>query len=221
MNTIRCASKGIVFLALILLTACVKERTNYFSPENKDWITPYKIGDSFVMKDNNNISHSFTLQSNNYYFTESAGGILFFTTRRANTEYHFQEFTSNYSAKFSLSLTAAFYNDDEGDEIYIDLNDICFAYDLKNKTISRIYTPFGNLSNSTYEELDDNTLIKSTAEILDSYVVGNSNYSEVLHFEFKDFTEQWKDFTVKEIFVAKKYGLIKYVLNNNITFERE
>jgi len=213
-------NRGIAFLLLLSLMGCVKEETINFDSENKDWITSYEIGDNFIMKDNNGISHSFSMTDNSYYFSESEGGYFFVTTHKSNTEYHYQNFTSNYGTQFSLSLTAGF--EPFGDDIYIKLDNIGFVYDFKFQTISRIDSPFGYLSKTmTDKGYEKNVTINSTVEIIDSYIVNESRYLEVLHFTFKDYVEKWEAYTVKEIFVAKKYGLIKYILNNDLIFERK
>ena len=40
-------------------------------------------------------------------------------------------------------------------------------------------------------------------------------------FSFDDFKDKWSKFTIKELYVAKQYGLIKYKLENGITYERQ
>ena len=220
MKTIYYMNKEIIFLLLLFFVGCVKEETINFDSENKDWITSYKIGDNFIMKDNNDISHSFSMTDNSHYFNESEGGYFFITTHKENTEYHYQNFTSNYGIQFSLSLTAGF--EPFGDEIYIKLDNIGFAFDFKHQTISRIDSPFGYLSKTmTDKGYENNVTINSTVEIIDSYIVNDIQYSEVLHFAFKDYIEKWEPYTVTEIFITKKYGLIKYILNNDLIFERK
>lgn len=213
-------NKGIIFLLFLFLIGCVKEETINFDSENKDWITSYEIGDNFIMNDNNGISLSYSMTDNSYYFTESEGGYFFITTHKENTEYHYQNFSSNYGTQFSLSLTAGF--EPFGDDIYIKLDNIGFAYDFKYQTISRIDSPFGYLSETmTDNGYENNVTINSTVEFFDFYIVSDTEYSEVLHFTFKDYIEKWESYTIKEIFVAKKFGLIKYILNNDLIIERK
>ena len=42
-----------------------------------------------------------------------------------------------------------------------------------------------------------------------------------MKFTFKDFKGQWTDFTVTEIYIAKRLCLVKYVLAGGITWERK
>ena len=51
--------------------------------------------------------------------------------------------------------------------------------------------------------------------------INGISYEEVLHFTFKDFVENWGDFTVTELFIAKRIGLIQYTLNNGIQIKRK
>ncbi len=211
-------NKITIFLLILFIAGCVKEETNNLSSESKAWITKYKIGDNFIIKDGNGISHSFSMISSSSYFLESESSYFFIKTNIINSEYHHQDFSSNNGTEFSLSVTAGF--DTFGDELYVELNGIGFAYDLKYNTLTRISSPYGYLSRSmtddTYED-DDN--IKSTIEMLDYYTVNNVKYSKVLHFVFKDYAKKTNDYSVKDIFVAQKYGLIKYILNNNLILE--
>jgi hypothetical protein len=200
--------------------SALKEEKLYFAEENKDWIVNDTIGENFIMVDNHGISQSFSMNGNTHYFNKSWSSILGINTKMTHTEYHFQEFISSYGMYFSLSLTAGF--PPFGDEIYVNLGNISFAYDLKNKTISRIDSNFGNKSKlMTDQGYEENEKIYSTAEIMDSISIYGKTYQEVLHFEFKDFRNKWNDFTPVEIFVAKKYGLVKYILNNGISAERK
>lgn len=219
MRALPYVNKGTILLLSLLLIGCVKEETINFDSENRDWITNYEIGDNFIMKDNNGITCSYSMTDDSYYFLESEGGVLFVTTDKEQTEYHYQNFTSNYGTQFSLSLTAGF--EPFGDEVYMEFNDIGFAYDFKYQTISRIHSPFGYLSkNMTDKAYENNVTINSKVEILESYIVNDVAYFEVLHFTFKDYVEEWEPYTVKEIFVAKRFGLIKYILNNDLIIER-
>lgn len=219
-KTIRYMNRVSIFLLLLLLTSCVKEETIYFDAENEEWLIVAEMGDKFIVQDNNGISSSFTMTDNTSYFNQSEGGYLFIKTHKQNTEYHYQSFASSYGTQFSLSLTAGF--DPFGDDIFIMLDNVGFAYDFKYKTVARIDSPFGYLSKTmTDDGYENNVTISSTVEMLDFYVVNNFQYSDVLHFTFKDFQNEWEPFTVKEIFVAKKHGLIKYILNSDLAYERK
>lgn len=214
-----CANRGIVFLLCISLVSCIKEATFTCNPENKEWLVAYELGYNFVMKDNNDITNSYALTDNSNYYLESEGGHLFIKTHREKTEYYYQNFSASYGLHFDLSLTAG--RKPFGDELRIELGDINFTYDCRHKVISHIYTPFGILSKMMTENgYEYGDTIHSTVEILDSYTVNNIEYSGVLHFTCKDFSESWEPFTVKELFIAKKIGLIKYTLNNHITYQR-
>lgn len=61
----------------------------------------------------------------------------------------------------------------------------------------------------------------STLSLLDSLRVGNSIYRGVMHFCCLDLAEEWEDHTVKEIYLAKNYGLILYKLQNALVYSRD
>jgi hypothetical protein len=46
-------------------------------------------------------------------------------------------------------------------------------------------------------------------------------YRDVLHFELLDAPEKWNQETVKEIFVARETGLVKYNLNGRTYYVRK
>jgi hypothetical protein len=216
----------IVFGIITSLISCgeesaLKEETIYFQKENKGWINNDSLGYNFVLIDNNGISQSFTMNRNNYEFSNSWGSFLGVNTDMTHTEYHYQAYTSNYGVSYSLSLTAGFKP--FGDDLYIDLDRIGFAYDFKFQTISRLNTDFGIksklMTDEGYELQGED--IFSTAEILDSYSTNLHNYDTVLHFQLEDYKDNWDDFTVTDIYIAKNNGLIKYELNNGITYERK
>ncbi|MDD4646013.1 MAG: hypothetical protein PHY99_08500, partial [Bacteroidales bacterium] len=56
--------------------------------------------------------------------------------------------------------------------------------------------------------------------ILDSLTVDGFTYSGIIHFNFRDFTDKWTPLTIREVYLAKQYGLVKYSLENGITYER-
>lgn len=214
--------------AVILLSACggegngLKTETYYFNEQNAEWLTKDTIADTFVMMDNNGISQSFSMRSDNYYFNKSWSSIIGITTQSSLTEYHFQSYRSSFGLKFSLSLTAGI--PPFGDNIYINLEEVGFAYDFDFETVSRLETLFGYkslLMNSDGYEVSEDGEILSSVEILDSLSTADTSYFEVLHFTFNDFNDQWTDYTVSEIFVAKEIGLVKYVLAGGVSAERK
>jgi hypothetical protein len=201
--------------------SALKEETIYFQKENKNWITADSIGCNFILQDNNGISHSFTMLRDFYEFSKSWGSFLGINTDMTHTEYHYQSYSSNYGIPFSLSLTAGFKP--FGDEIYIDLYGVGFAFDFKFETVSRVNTGFGIksklMTDKAYEQQGEE--IFSEVEILDSYSTSFHEYDTVMFFQLQDFKDKWGDFTVNKIYMAKNIGLIKYEMNNGISFERK
>lgn len=152
---------------------------------------------------------------------KSWGSFLGINTDMTHTEYCYTSFSSTYGPGFSLSLTAG-SPPHRGDEVFISIGEIGFAYDLDIETIVRIDSPFGHKS-KTLTDLgyEENEAFLSTAVMLDNLVVNGKIYQKVLHFTFNDFKDQWKKYTLAEVFVAKGSGLIKFVSNSGLACVRK
>ena len=214
-----------VFIILLFgLSACgenhaLKEETFRFDKANEGWIVVDSTNYQFILKDSNGIGYGFSLRDSLYYFGKSWSSVLGITTHISYTEYHYQNFASSYGATYHFSLTAGF--PPYGDHIYVGLNDINFAYDFEYNTISRI--DVFNLHKSmsmTDQGYEQNEEIFSTVSLLNNITIGDLTYDTVLHFELKDFTEELYSYSVKEIFIAKGVGLVKYVLNSGLELVR-
>jgi hypothetical protein len=210
---------AIIFL-ILLFASCgekgaLREVTYFFDEENRGWMINAEPGDNFLMTDSHGITQGFKMNNDSYYFNEGSSGILVFTTKISRWEYRYQAFMSNYGLCFSLSLTAG--DKPFGDELYINLANFAFAYDLKLNTVSRLDTPYGYKSkirtNKGYEEDEP---ISSIVEFIDSMEIGDSIYSNVLHFSFDDFREEWSEFTITDIYIARESGLVKYRYHNGV-----
>jgi hypothetical protein len=225
-KAIRLINRIIMILPFLFLASCgeehaLKEETLSFAAENKDWLVSDTVGDHFIMIDNNGISQSFAMNTNQHEFSKSWGSFLGINTHMTYTEYQYQSFSSSYGIGYSLSLTAGF--EPFGDDVFIKLGEIGFDYDLKIGTVARIDSPYGYLSKIKTDEGfgDEEEKINSTAEILDSVVFNGIKYANVLYFTFNDYPEYWDKLTVKEIYVAQKSGLIRYILNGGVTYDRK
>ncbi|MEA3451373.1 MAG: hypothetical protein U9Q83_05660 [Bacteroidota bacterium] len=224
MKLIQFTNKLLFGLILLSIIACgenhaLKEETIYFDDNNADWLIEDTVDYSFIMIDNYGISKSFSMINNSYYFGKSWTTILGINTEMTFSEYHYQSFTSSYGQNFTISLSAGF--EPFGDEIYIVVGETAFAYDIKFKTVSRLDLNGEYLSKTMYEDgYGDETEINSIVEILNNYTVNDIVYAKVLHFTLKDFSSKWHDNTVTEIYVAQKYGLIKYALNGGTEYYR-
>lgn len=60
----------------------------------------------------------------------------------------------------------------------------------------------------------------SVVEILNSFSTSFNDYDTVMYFQLLDFENKWNDLTVVNIYVAKDIGLVKFELNNGLSFER-
>jgi len=208
-------------MLLLSLTACnlPKEKFYEVDGENKFWLFDGPVGSNILMTGSNGISESFTMHSNYHGFSEGSSGYLFVTTEVSKRESFYQAFTSTYDQKFSISLSANF--PPFGNELYINLNGIGFAYDLEYNEVSRLDTPFGSKSRTmTDKGYAGYIIIGSTVEILNNVEINNYTYNRVLKFALEDFSESWTNYTVKEIYLARKHGLVKFVYNNGIEVTR-
>lgn len=196
-----------------------KEETLHIATENRDWITADQYGTSFIMVDNNKISQGFIMNHNSTDFSPSTTSYFGIRTRITKTESFTQSWTSNFGQGFMTILTAGF--EPFGDRLSVSINEINFMYDFTFQTIGHIYFNSSykskTMTDTGYEE---NETIYSTVQILDSLTVNGIRYIGVLHFIFEDFPDLWTDFTVKEVYLAKHIGLIKYSLNDGVTYER-
>lgn len=197
-----------------------KEEIYPTDDENKGWLFSGDVGSNFIMADNNGISESFTMFTNLHDFDEGASGYFFITTSVSKRESFYQSFTSTYGHEMNLSLTAGY--PPFGDELYVSLDGISFAYDLEYQTISRLDTPFGGKSKVRTEKgFTGYIIIESSVEFIDNFVLHDITYEKVLHFKFDDYPESWTDFTVRDLFIGWESGLVKYVLNNGLEYTRQ
>ena len=217
-------NKYLLILFLAVLCSCredhaLREETLTIAGENRDWITRDTYGTGFIMTDNNNITQGFMMQKNSTDFSPSETYIFGIRTRITKTESFTQSWYSNFGQSIMLILTAGF--EPFGDRFSLSVNELNFMYDFKLNTIGHIYFnsvyKSKTMTDTGYEEVE---AIYSTVQILDSLTVNGVRYDGVLHFSFEDFKDFWTDFTIKEVYLAKQYGLIKYSLNNGITYER-
>ena len=188
-------------------------------PENKEWLIAAETGSSFIMTDNHNISQGFSMYQNSTGFSPSTSSYFGVRTNITETESYSQGYSSVYGQRFSYTLTAG--NEPFGDNLTVSLNDLLFTYDFKFGTISRLNLESNykskTMTDQGYEITDT---IFSTIEILDSLTVNGFTFSGVMHFSFSDFADKWTPLTIRDVYLAKQYGLVRYSLENGITYER-
>jgi hypothetical protein len=214
---------------LLLLASCggegehpIKEERFYLEDIHKAWLTPDSIGTGFVMTDNNGISNSFSKYSESEEMGKSWTTVMGINTVTTYTEECFQNYNSTYAMRLEISMRAN--SSPHGDDISITLGQVGFSYDFDFERVHRLDTPFGYkyllTTDKGYEEHDDG-VVHSEVEFLFDFTTGQHTYDEVLHFTFRDFMDEWTDFTVTEFWMARGTGLVKYRLHNGITAERQ
>ncbi|MDF1574886.1 MAG: hypothetical protein P1P86_06795 [Bacteroidales bacterium] len=199
----------------------LKEEYYYLEEAHKEWLAPDTIGEVFIMRDYNGISSSMSMTGNNETMGKSWSTFLGINTRTCYTEECFQSFKSGFGMLLGISMRAN--SPPHGDQISISLGQVGFSYDFDFETISSLDTPFGYknllMTDKGYEIHEDGEIM-SSVEFLDSLLTSYGTYQEVLHFIFNDFNPYWTDFTVREIYLAKEVGLVKYVLASGVSNER-
>ena len=217
-------NKYLIIGLFLVLTSCgkdhaLREVTLFIADENRNWITPDKYGSGFIMVDNNRISQGFMMDLNSSDFSPLTTSCFGIRTRITKTESLTQAWSSNFGQRLVLILTAG--SEPYGDRFSISISDLSFMYDFKLNTIGRISFKSVNKSKTiTDTGYVENETIYSAVQILDSLTVNGVRFNGVLHFSFEDFRDLWTDFTVKEVYLAKESGLIKYSLKNGISYER-
>ena len=193
----------------------------YLEETNKEWLAPDSIHEVFYMKDSNGISSSFLMTGNHEDMGKSWTTIAGINTRTSYTEECFQSYKSGLGMVLGMSMRAN--SPPHGDNINISLEQVGFSYDFDFEIVHSLDTPFGYksllMTDKGYEVHNDGEVL-STVEILNSLDTEYETYHDVLHFTFKDFVDQWTDFTVTDIYMARGIGLVKYTLANGIWAER-
>ncbi len=69
--------------------------------------------------------------------------------------------------------------------------------------------------------VEDELLICSKVEFVDEFQIGQTTYSNVLHFVLSDFKSDWAKYTVTEVYYAQQIGLLSYKYNNGLVFNRK
>lgn len=218
-------NKVIYIVLMWALVSCrkdkaLKEKILYVSLENKEWLSTDSLGTSSLMIDDNQISQAFSRYENSTDFSQSSTSQFGINTTNTKRESFSQGYSSTYGTRYSYLLTAGF--SPYGDEISININKLSFAYDFKFKTITRVgyegKYKSKRMANEGYEEREK---ILSTMDLLDSIEINGKKYSEILHFTLNDFSEEWSNLAIRELYIAKQYGLIKYSYQSKVTFARQ
>ncbi len=213
-----------VVLVLLLLASCgedhaLKKETFLLQKKNMVWLPSDTTGNTWWVRDNNGITISYTKAGEDHSLNKSWSSILGINTKMSFNEYYYKVYRSSFGDEFHISLTAGF--PPYGDELYLEIDGLGFAYDFGYKTVSRITCAYGYLSKTqTDKGYEENIPILSTVELADSLVTQEKTYQDVLHFSFRDFTDQWQPYQITEIWLAGKTGLVRYDLANGMWYER-
>ncbi len=224
MSILKSLNSAILLVLILMLPACgedwaLKEETFAIAEENDGWVPVALDESTFIMIDNSGISQSYDIQDEEYYLDKSWGGYFGITTHMTFTEYRFRSYSATYEFDYSTSIRASTW-EPYGDVLWVKLYNTGFRYDLSLNIVSCIEL---NSSSDCYTQTSEGyrkeTEILSVCEYLDSVSFNNKTYYNILHFELLDDQERWGNYTVTQIYIAKKTGLIHYELNNGIIYD--
>jgi len=200
--------------------SALTERTVSFHGDNDRWLTSFEPGEHFVMTDSSRIRRSYLMITDQHTYEKSWGSFLFINTDMLHTEYRYQQFRSVFGPSFSISLTA--YEAPYGDELYISVGEVSFAYDLAVRLVSRVYMNTESKSMlMTDTGYENNESVLSGVEMLDSLEVRDKVYKKVFRFTLVDFVESQEAYTPRVISVSKGNGLIRVEFAGGNYLERE
>jgi len=198
----------------------IKKETRFVLNENKEWLSDDAVGSSFIMMDNNQISQSFKMDQSGSGFSPSTSSYFWIKTKTIEVESYSQGFTPNYGLGFSFLLTAG--SIPFGDNLTVSFGYFSFTYDFKYQTISRLSSQNSYLSKDMIDDrYEENQKIYSTVNLIDTLRINSHLYTDILHFRLEDFANEWAPTYLRDIYLAKHVGLIKYKLNNGVFYERQ
>lgn len=194
---------------------------HYTSDELEKWLID-SSNLRFFMVDQNGISREFVNFQNVHDFSEGRSyfaGVNYSISQREN---FYQNFGSNYNDVLSASINPAYDDCCYGERFTFSLNSLSFTYDFLLEMIVLIETNcnYLNLLISS-EGVEDEPLICSKVEFVDEFQIGQTTYSNVLHFVLSDFKSDWAKYTVTEVYYAQQIGLLSYKYNNGLVFNRK
>ncbi|MFC0876343.1 hypothetical protein ACE01N_07095 [Saccharicrinis sp. FJH2] len=216
--------KYIIELLLVIIVfmsctenAALKKDVYNVNIENSEWINFSELERDFSMIDNNAISYSFGLSDRYHEYDKSWTSVVGINTHMSYREEYYESYTSTYGLNYSLNLSASF--EPNGDCLDCRLGEVRFKYDLDKNILCNVDydNEYKSLQSTSDGYIIQNDSIYSIAEFIDSVMVNQVTYYNVLHFTLHDFAEEWKDFTINEIYLAKQTGLIQYTYTNGIS----
>lgn len=218
----RLASFALVFSVLFLVISCGDDDLpqNPIDPSSMEWFFQENVGANFIMHDDNGIANEFILEesiganSQNGYQTNGLDADL------SKINYYYQDFSDTYFSGLKLGVRSSYGS--YGDTFTISINEVDFAIDLNEALVTSVHFESTYLAYSETDEGYENNEepIYSTVTFLENALIDGVNYDEVMHIQYNDFIASNTDYTIKEIYLAKQFGLIQYVYNNGVVCHR-
>jgi len=179
-------------------------------------------GFNWYFSSENGISREFINRENAHYFLGGSSAFAGVTFHKSQREYFYQNFSSNYGDKLSISIDLLFQDGYWGEHLTFYLNDLNFTYDFMFDEIINLES-IGHYESLriTSAGIESDALFQSKFEVLENVRVNEVTYPKIFHFQLADFKELWTDYTITHVYYAQKTGLLKYGLNNGLIFVRK
>lgn len=191
------------------------------SEETKLWLAD-SSGFCFRMADQNGITREYLNEQNTHDFSEGEsffGGVKYRISQREN---YYQSFSSTFNDVFSFSLSPGYDDGYWGERISLSINSLSFTYDFLLDRLVTVETNFNYLSHKiTSSGVENDSLIHSTIDFYDEIELNGTIYPHVFHFILSDFQQNWTEYTVTEVYYARKLGLLEYRYKNGLSFTRQ
>jgi len=213
---------SLIFTVLLLTTSCgdKEDFPNPIAASSMNWLFQEEVGQRFTMVDDNGITEDFVLtqsvgrNSQNDY---QANGL---DIDLSKISYYSQQFSTTYSDVFSMGLRSGYGN--YGDTFLLNIGGVSYDIDLHEALVTSVRYNSDYLSYSTTEDGYENNgnPLYSTVTFLENEIINGITYEKVMYIKYNDFIVTNTDFTIKEIYLAKGFGLVKYIRNNGIISHR-
>jgi len=197
MKHLRFQILNLVFLSIILFTRCGGDikGTFYISEEALKYQFDTTIA-SFQMQDNHGITDEF-FKNGNFY----------------NTHRYFSEWGTKGEA----------YGETYGVAYNSVVNNFYFSFVLRadvDYTTVDVEWNFTDMLSFKFETKEVTYGTKPAIHFYDSILVKNKTYYNILEIDYTDKLDKIDDYTPVKTYIAGNVGLVKFILKQDIVFER-
>ena len=206
---------------LLLLFSCGKDDLprNTIQVGDIQWLFQGDINDSYVMQDSNGISNSFTLISIDG-FNDASGASQLTNIDLSQITNYSHKYTST-SSILRMGISAGYQP--VGNKLYGEFDDLNFRVDLATHQLTYISlgTQYRSLTETDEGYVNYGGMMYSNASFFTNYTIEGTVYDAVFIIKLNDFSGSYSNFTIREFYVAKGFGVVKYVYNNGVVSLRQ